>query len=840
MRKYCNHPGCNFETEDTTVNFCPFGHGVLSVDSESLSLGNKNSGNASKVNIGMGGAVAGDINSVTTNHYTTSEKTIAEIHRESIRHFTQFCDEICKDGLLDEERLFRLNDLRIKLELSEADTKPVIDMILKKNKKKSTVLPPVGKTILEQTKFLIAQNNTSELTLHLKDLRGWMNQYNVEELKQNYYQLYAILEPTSYVCDLEKYHSDEYWQVFWGHVAYLKLDRRDRAQAMLAQLGQWRNYSEENQAVLYAIGIMMLGSDRKLIVRSLDLLKPGGWTPDLKPVVEAMSALVDTSAETISQSYMFYATSLFSKFSEKQKEQREKLKKEKEENERKALEAERIKQQQIRKADDDAWMKAVKENTLDSLSEYLKNGRFHVEEAHFKLDALRKELEKRQKMAVDEENWKAAKSENTIESYLKYLKIGSLYADEARKRIEKIERDAAEAEKRAADDALWETAKQINTKESYSDYIKKGCYHVEEAQRLIKRFEEEERARQEAEKKAKEAAEKAIKEAEMKRLEEQKRAEEKRIADEKRRIEKQKLEEEQRLEEQKREQENQKLKQQQQDVELIQGVSGKTILVLIGVCLTIIIIVVAQLLDAQATRRRDEQRRWEEIQRIEEDKKKAEEEAAKAKEEAAKLKAEVKKAEEERKKREDEVKKAALKKAAEEAARAKNVAAPNAANKANKSHQKLESQPKKYIRIGNLEWSKRSRNEMNWNEAKQYCANLTEGGYSDWRLPNIDELRTTIKNCPKTEPGGECKVSEKNGCLSSQQCGNARSKDSCGCEYKKNNGGYYSKLGDHDGVYLWSSSTLVGSANRAWAVDFDDGGVSNLYKTNNYDVRCVR
>ena len=488
MRKYCNNPGCNFETEDAAVNFCPLGHGVLSVDCES-----KNSGNASKVNIGMGGAVAGDINSVTTNHYTTSEKTIAEIHRESIRHFTQLCDEICKDGLLDEERLFSLNDLRIKLELSEADTKPVIDMILKKNKKKSTVLPLVGQTILEQTKFLIAQNNTSGLILQLKALRGWMNQYNVEELKQNYYQLYAILEPSSYVCDLEKYHSDEYWQVFWGHVAYLKLDRLDKAQAMLAQLGQWRNYSEENLAVLYAIGVMMLGSDRDLIMRSLDLLKQGGWSPDLKPVVEAMLALVDTSMETISlsPSHAFYATSLFSKFSDKQKGHREQLKKEKEENERKTLEAEHLKYQQIKKEDDDAWIKAVKENTLDSLSEYLKNGRFHVEEAHFKLDALRKELEKRRKMAEDEENWNAAKSENTLESYRKYLKVGSLYANEAIKRIEKIEHDAAEAEKRAKDDALWEKAKRINTAEAYYDYLKKGCYHIEEARNLIKRFGEE-------------------------------------------------------------------------------------------------------------------------------------------------------------------------------------------------------------------------------------------------------------------------------------------------------------------------------------------------------------
>jgi hypothetical protein len=171
----------------------------------------------------------------------------------------------------------------------------------------------------------------------------------------------------------------------------------------------------------------------------------------------------------------------------------------------------------------------------------------------------------------------------------------------------------------------------------------------------------------------------------------------------------------------------------------------------------------------------------------------------------------------------------------------------------------------KMKKIGNLEWSDRSPEEMTWNLAKQYCKNLKEGGFTDWRLPNIDELRTLIKNCPKTEPGGECKVSENNRCLE-EKCGTSHFHSSCSCDGKSNNDGYYSKLGDDNKFWLWSSSTAskfwlwssstaskfwlwsyftaskksdvaVGSA---WCVNFYSGEVYSAIKNTSGNVRCVR
>ena len=135
-----------------------------------------------------------------------------------------------------------------------------------------------------------------------------------------------------------------------------------------------------------------------------------------------------------------------------------------------------------------------------------------------------------------------------------------------------------------------------------------------------------------------------------------------------------------------------------------------------------------------------------------------------------------------------------------------------------------------WLFITKLEWSNEAY-KMNWYDALEYCRNLDEGGHSDWRLPTISELRTLIQNCPNTETGGECGVTDS--CLSYSECRN----DACeGCDF--NPSGKYSKLGDIS--WFWSSSTKSGNTDYAWYVNFYYGYVFNYYKTYNYNVRCVR
>ena len=102
-----------------------------------------------------------------------------------------------------------------------------------------------------------------------------------------------------------------------------------------------------------------------------------------------------------------------------------------------------------------------------------------------------------------------------------------------------------------------------------------------------------------------------------------------------------------------------------------------------------------------------------------------------------------------------------------------------------------------------LMWQQGEGGKMNWESAISYCKGLSLAGYNDWRLPNIDELKSIIdvKEKPKTNKTHFPNVYSS---------------------------GY------------WSSPTRVGGSSSAWYVDFDDGNVSYDFKSYSYYVRCVR
>ena len=94
-----------------------------------------------------------------------------------------------------------------------------------------------------------------------------------------------------------------------------------------------------------------------------------------------------------------------------------------------------------------------------------------------------------------------------------------------------------------------------------------------------------------------------------------------------------------------------------------------------------------------------------------------------------------------------------------------------------------------------------------WIEAINYCENLTLGGHNDWRLPNINELKSIVdrsKSFPAIVDG-----------------------------FTNVSAGYYR-----------SSTTAVANSDVAWVVDFSDGSANGyVYHESKfffYYVRCVR
>ena len=106
-----------------------------------------------------------------------------------------------------------------------------------------------------------------------------------------------------------------------------------------------------------------------------------------------------------------------------------------------------------------------------------------------------------------------------------------------------------------------------------------------------------------------------------------------------------------------------------------------------------------------------------------------------------------------------------------------------------------------------LEWqddSDTNGTRRTWQAAIDYCEDLSLESHNDWRLPNINELKTLIDR------------SKRNPAIKSEVF-----------VYVKSS-------------YYWSSTSIVGVEYIAWFVNFNNGDVFGAFKDNNNYVRCVR
>ncbi len=108
--------------------------------------------------------------------------------------------------------------------------------------------------------------------------------------------------------------------------------------------------------------------------------------------------------------------------------------------------------------------------------------------------------------------------------------------------------------------------------------------------------------------------------------------------------------------------------------------------------------------------------------------------------------------------------------------------------------------------VTGLMWQKNGNaaGSKTWNNAKNYCANLSLWWYSDWKLPNVKELESIVD------------FSKKNPSIETSKFTNTVSR------------------------YYWSSTTYSNGTGYAWGVYFYYGYSSYYSKTNYKYVRCVR
>lgn len=93
--------------------------------------------------------------------------------------------------------------------------------------------------------------------------------------------------------------------------------------------------------------------------------------------------------------------------------------------------------------------------------------------------------------------------------------------------------------------------------------------------------------------------------------------------------------------------------------------------------------------------------------------------------------------------------------------------------------------------------------QRSWNDAINYCEALTKKSFTNWRLPNINELESIVDDSTHSPAINNTFLMKKN-------------------------------------EPFWSSTTYKGDTSMAWYIDFDSGKIYFSPKSSEYRVRCVR
>ncbi|HQB09506.1 MAG TPA: DUF1566 domain-containing protein [bacterium] len=137
-----------------------------------------------------------------------------------------------------------------------------------------------------------------------------------------------------------------------------------------------------------------------------------------------------------------------------------------------------------------------------------------------------------------------------------------------------------------------------------------------------------------------------------------------------------------------------------------------------------------------------------------------------------------------------------------------------------------------FVDTNGLEWQAGKVETNTWQESLDYCEALDFAGFSDWRLPNIDELKSLVKGCAKTTA---CTVTSS--CTGYTACNGGSSDCKTGCA----NGNYLPAEVGQQNLMYWTSDEEAQATTNAWLVSFSTGSVSYMKKTwDNQLARCVR
>lgn len=179
--------------------------------------------------------------SQTYNNQTIHEaqKTTAELKQESESRFMQAVQDFLVDGQLDQSELQQLNMLATQLRIDPQRAMQMIDQV----RRSSLVMKGgegtefLAQQLLEEVYNAINTNQADVLVKRLPQLEQLAQTSPDGNVQFYYHLLLTSLKPETAAISFLNARTDNYWQLFWVHVAYVRLGQTDNATVLLPRMG---------------------------------------------------------------------------------------------------------------------------------------------------------------------------------------------------------------------------------------------------------------------------------------------------------------------------------------------------------------------------------------------------------------------------------------------------------------------------------------------------------------------------------------------------------------------------------------------------------------------------
>ena len=268
-------------------------------------------------------------NNSTVNNQTVYEaqKTQTEIYQQNETLFLQAVQERLVDGKLDNQKLAEFNQLSIQWHIAPLRANQIIDQVrqnihILQGSKGNEFL---AEQILTEVFNAIQTNHTDILKRKFNSLEQLARVMTNDNNIQFYYHLLlASMYPDKCALAFFGSRTDNYWQLFWAHVAFIKTGNIDNATVLLPRMGGF-GCPQGDIALLMALDNLAdyhkNGKQdyyRQQTILYLDQAVQNGMSEPLSALWYAVKEMLEDKPQP-EEWYQFYCDTTLSEFIPKEK-----------------------------------------------------------------------------------------------------------------------------------------------------------------------------------------------------------------------------------------------------------------------------------------------------------------------------------------------------------------------------------------------------------------------------------------------------------------------------------------------------------------------------------------